>query len=947
MWKNILLPVLVILVFYPLTAQEERIPGAHRPDPERTSIPHKKYDLKNGLTVIVTPDHSTQVVEINLTYLVGSSHEETRQQGLAAFTEYMMFRGSGHVKPGQHKDLILESGGSFSSSTGRDMTIYREKVPKTYLETALWLESDRMGFLLETLTREKFQRELKRYQKALKKRIKKDPALMLQNPRHLGLYEPGHPYSHAPGIYYKNLSLLNVNDFRAFCLKWYAPNNAILTIGGDVKPSEVIKAVKKYFGDIPRGPETSPLTKQIPVLNKKRYVTVEAPVHFPRLQIVYPTVPETHQDKAALDVLAGILGKGKNSLLYKRLIDNGLSPDFSVEHNTCKLSGDLVIDVRAYPNLSLKQIEKAVQEAFKELDQEGLYPRHIQAMKNRIIAEKQYAPDSMHGKVEQLQEYMTSFGVPRLFEDEISRYREIRLQTVLEVFHRYFKGEDPLLISVVPEGQSGLKAGDENYKLTPASIIEPEKSTTTRESLNWRETPDPWYRWFRNNPPRVRDHLTLKVPDYSVDSLPSGGKLYFLRNSRSNNVVLRYSFQIGQIHENTERLRGLTYLLSKMLLVSTETFPQEKLAQEMQTLGTEIHIQPSAFHFDIVVKTQRRSLPPTLEMLRQVMFMQQFNPDKFSIVKKRTLARLKKLSESPSYQADLAFRKLIYGKGHPLAYPLEGTIESISRIQNSDLERFYFQYFNIENATVIASGDIRKDEIRAQMEFIYEDLDAGNVTPKLKMKPPESASPGVYFIPVKDAGNVAIRIGTLGMPYDATNGFYKARLMNHPLGVLPASRLKNSLEKETAHISSSFHGNSLPGPFTIKASTKPENAVKTIRAILKILKDHQNNKISRDLWKKTGATFNTQPLFQYNSPTGKTALLRNIAHYNLNADFTEKQATILRKANRSDIKDWAGKYLPNDKMIIVVAGNKNVEEKLQKLDPGKVNRILPPTNSSD
>src|SRR5215207_5309238 len=238
-------------------------------------IPYEKYVLPNGLTVIVHEDHSDPVVHVDVTYHVGSAREQIGKSGFAHFFEHMMFQGSDNVADEQHFKIVSDAGGTLNGSTNRDRTNYYETLPSNQLEKALWLEADRMGFLLDAVTQKKFE-----IQRAT---VKNEKGENYENVPYRGaleimaknIYPYGHPYSWLTIGYVEDLNRVDVNDLKNFFLRWYGPNNATLTIGGDVKTADVVKLVEKYFSSIPRGPEVKPVTLPAVQIEGTRYVSFE------------------------------------------------------------------------------------------------------------------------------------------------------------------------------------------------------------------------------------------------------------------------------------------------------------------------------------------------------------------------------------------------------------------------------------------------------------------------------------------------------------------------------------------------------------------------------------------------------------------------------------------------------------------------------------------------
>lgn len=261
----------------------------------------------------------------------------------------MMFQGSEHVADEQHFKIVTEAGGTLNGTTNTDRTNYFETVPSNQLEKMLWLESDRMGYLLPALTDKKFevQRETVKNERA--QRIDNRPYGRMNERFNQAFYPAGHPYSWPVIGWPEDLDRATPDDVRHFFQRWYGPNNATLTIGGDIDTAQTLAWVSKYFGDIPKGPKVATDAKPLVTLDKSRYISMEDNVHLPLIRIAFPTVYARHQDEAALDLLANILGGGKTSLVYKNLVKDGYAVQAGVSHPCQELACQMSIYALANP----------------------------------------------------------------------------------------------------------------------------------------------------------------------------------------------------------------------------------------------------------------------------------------------------------------------------------------------------------------------------------------------------------------------------------------------------------------------------------------------------------------------------------------------------------------------------------------------------------------------
>ena len=269
----------------------ERKPG------DEVVIPYRRFELDNGLTVILHRDTSDPLVHVDVTYHVGSAREDVGKSGFAHFFEHMMFQGSENVGDEQHFKIVSESGGTLNGTTSTDRTNYFQTAPSNQLEKLLWLEADRLGFLLDAVTQEKFEVQRDTVKNERAQRVDNVPYGLLRERVGEAMYPEGHPYSWLTIGYVEDLDRVDVNDLKQFFLRWYGPNNAILTIGGDFDEAETLAWVAKYFGPVPRGPEVAKPDKPAFTLDADRYISLEDNVALPLCTSATPPSTSTTRTK--------------------------------------------------------------------------------------------------------------------------------------------------------------------------------------------------------------------------------------------------------------------------------------------------------------------------------------------------------------------------------------------------------------------------------------------------------------------------------------------------------------------------------------------------------------------------------------------------------------------------------------------------------------------------
>ncbi|MEO0338129.1 MAG: pitrilysin family protein, partial [Bacteroidota bacterium] len=428
-------------------------------------IPYEKYVLDNGLTLIIHEDHSDPMVHVDVTYHVGSAREELQKSGFAHFFEHMMFQGSENVADEEHFKIITDAGGTLNGTTNRDRTNYFETVPVNQLETMLWLEADRMGFLLPAVTQKKFEVQRSTVKNEKGQNYDNRPYGRWSELNAGALYPYGHPYSWLTIGRLEDLDRVDVDDLKRFFLRWYGPNNATITIGGDVVPAEVVKLVEQYFGNIQKGPAVEAMKLDAPVLEENRYVSyVDKNIRFPGMFITFPTVSRFHPDEAALDCLAEILGTGKSSYLYKKFVATQKAIQVVSFHPASELAGEFQFIVIPFPGQALADFEKEVNNILVEFEENGVSDADIEKFKAGQESSFINGLASVSGKVSQLASYETFYGDPNAIEFDLDRYSKVTKEDVIRVFNKYIKGQSSVVLSVLPNEETA-PAQPNNYEV--------------------------------------------------------------------------------------------------------------------------------------------------------------------------------------------------------------------------------------------------------------------------------------------------------------------------------------------------------------------------------------------------------------------------------------------------------------------------------------------------
>jgi len=445
--------VAALAVVSPVRAQPPQTP----PAPRAIEVPYTQFTLPNGLHVILHEDHSVPLVTVNMWYHVGSSRERPGRTGFAHLFEHLMFMGSGHVKPGEFDNLLEAAGGDNNGSTENDRTNYWINVPANALELALFLESDRMGYLLDSMTPQTVDAQRDVVKNERRQSYENRPYGMADVTLTEMLFPEGHPY-HWPVIgYMPDLTAASYEDVVAFFKKYYAPSNASLVVAGDVDTAAAKRLVEKWFGDVKAGAAVEPATIPGVALTAVQKKTITDRVQLPRLYLAWLTPRHFEPGDAALDVVADVLAGGKNSRLYKRLVyDLQVAQTVSAQQSSGQLASYFEISVTPRPGHTADEMQKLVDEEIARLQREAPTAHELERSLNQIESSffnRMERVGGFGGKGDQLNAYYVETGDPDWFNEDLGRYRGLSPSDIRAAAEAYLPRDRRIELTVVPEGK--------------------------------------------------------------------------------------------------------------------------------------------------------------------------------------------------------------------------------------------------------------------------------------------------------------------------------------------------------------------------------------------------------------------------------------------------------------------------------------------------------------
>ncbi|WP_028118016.1 M16 family metallopeptidase [Ferrimonas senticii] len=890
-------------------------------------IPYKKYQLANGLTVVLSPDHSDPLVHVDVTYHVGSAREQLGKSGFAHFFEHMMFQGSENVADEQHFKIVTESGGTLNGTTNSDRTNYYQTVPRNQLEKMLWLEADRMGFLLPAVTEQAFEVQRETVKNERGQRVDNQPYGRLWERVGQAMYPPGHPYSWPVIGWMEDLDRGRVADLRQFFQRWYGPNNATLTIGGDIDEAQTLAWVNKYFGSIPMGPEVADAPKQPTTLDGDRYISMEDRVHLPLLFMSMPTVYARHEDEPALDLLAKIIGGGKTSIFYKNLVAEGYAVQAQVFHPCRELACEMGFMAMANPakNLNLAQIERIMRDSIAEFERRGVTEDDLNKAKVANEASTLYGLQSVSGKVSTLAYNQTFFDQPDLIAADLERYNKVTAADVQRVFDTYIKGKPAVIMSVVPEGKTELIAKADNWQ--PAAI------TPDMTSLGMDPNPKAISDNFdRSQVPSAGDNPSIELPTLWRQSLANGIEVIGTQSLETPTTEILIALEGGNRLLSPQQA-GLASLTAAMMAESTKTLSTAEFAQQLEKLGSRISVSSSDYRTFVSVSSLTRNLDATLKLLEQRLWHNGFTEADFTRVKSRQLQSIKQNEKQPEAMAGAAWAKLMYGADNIKGQPSIGTLQSVEKLTLEDVKAFYQQQFNAGAASVVTVSDLPQSQLLAKLAVL--EPWQGEATPLPPLKPLPIIEPKIYLLDKPGAAQSVIRIGKRANKYDATGEYFRSYLMNYPLGGAFNSRINLNLREDKGYTygaRSGFNGGPELGVFYAGADVRSDVTAAAVQEFLTEIKRYREQGISADELAFLKASISQRDALKFETPGQKARFIGNIQRYGLADDYVTEQGKIIADISAEELNQLAADQLDLSQMSILVVGDKQTNlESLQQL----------------
>jgi zinc protease len=900
------------------------------------SIPIEKYTLANGLTVVLHEDHSDPIASVAIYYHVGSSREAEGKTGFAHLFEHMMFQKSENVSEDQFFRNIQGAGGSLNGSTNQDRTNYYEVVPKNALELALWMESDRMGYLENTVTKSALANQQNVVQNEKRESVDNAPYGFNQEIILKNLYPKGHPYSWTVIGEMQDLTNASVEDVKAFHKKFYSPNNAFLVISGDINKDEVKAMVEKYFGEIPNGVKVEKRGPMLPTLaSTVRLYHEDNFAKAPQLTMVFPTVERYSKESYALNYLGELLAANKKSPLYIILVkDKKLTSRVSARNSSQELAGAFTISVTANPGVNLTEVEKAIQEGFNKFEKDGFTEEDLTRIKAGNETSFYSRFSSVQGKAFTLAEYAMFAGDPEFYKTDLANIQAVTMSDIKAAYEKYIKGKNFVETSFVPKGEANLIVeGSKNAGIVEEDVTkaaEVKENAIAEEPIIKTVT-----RLDRSVAPKVGPDPEVTIPQPWSGSLSNGMKIWGIKQSEL--PLIQYSIVIdgGHMLDNVEKA-GVANLVAAMMNEGTKNKTPEQMEDAIGLLGASIRVSSGNEDISIDVSSLSKNFEKTLALVEEILLEPRWDEEQFALAKSRIINGLKRNAASPDYLASSTLDKLIFGD-NILAIDAQGTQASVASLTIDDLKEYYSKYFSPSIAKFLVVGDMDQPRVEKALADLNQKWTAKEVIiPEIKIPgPPEKSQ--IYFVDVPGAKQSVISIGCPSIP--RTNpDFYAATVSNYKLGGSFNGVFNLILREEkgfTYGARSNFSGAKNYGSFIASSRVRTNSTLESV-TIFKTEMEKYRKSVSQEYIDFTKSSLLKGNALRFETLGGLLGMLNTMTSYNLPPDYIKQEEAVVRGLTVEKELALANKYIDPSKMYYVVVGDAKTQLKpLEKVGLGK------------
>ncbi|MAW21714.1 MAG: hypothetical protein CMD16_04905 [Flavobacteriales bacterium] len=895
-------------------------------------IPYEKWELPNGLTILVHEDHSDPIVYLGVTYHTGSARETHGKTGYAHFFEHILCMGSEHAPDKGQWNFVEQAGGMTNASTSWDQTNYFQVFPSNYLERIMFLESDRMGYCYNEFNQKAFEAQRGAVKNEKIERCHTPLSMfMILEKLFVDFFPADHPYNWPIIGYVEDLDRANLDDMRDWLKRWYGPNNATLVVSGDVNTKEVIALANKYFSGIPRGEPVRKMRKQPVRLSSDIYTSYVDPyTGVPMTIMAFPTVHDGHKDAPAIELLAELLAGGKSSPFYQKFVKSDKAIQASISPFQLELAGLLAVQYIPRPSMEMytdeanffSDINNSLRKALDDFEKEGFSDEDLQRIKSQYEASFIEGYETVAGKAQAITSYSIYNGNRINVSDELNGYLSVTKEDIMRVYTKYIKNKNAVILDI----KTSNPFSEQKDSLISFNPYMPEviKRDPQYEGLEYHR---PVEEIDRNNPPNILAPKSVKVPEYYIDKFENGIDIIGM-HTESPIIKILIDIEGGRLVESKKGIAGMT---ASLMNEGTKNFTTEDISKELDKIGSSISFMSGRTSNSILISSLGENIDKTLEILEEKLFNPGFNTEDFERLKKNKIQDEENVEKNRQAVASRVFRKKLFGDNPYGGHPVK---KNIKKIKIKDLQKYYTSNYSPNVTDIVIVSNFSREDILNKLDFLRK-WKTKEVIISSAFDFPVEEPTQIYICDFPGATQSTVLIGHRSVKYDYNGEAFRNKILNYPLGGNGlTSRLSKIREEggETYGVGSYFSNDKYGGSFTIGSNISTKGTVKSIAELIELTEEYINNGVSEEELSLTKQNMINSELMGYESNYDKLFLLLSIISNDLPKDYSEQQKVIINNMQRSNIDKLAKESINPNEFIIVIAGNKYViQEELKGL----------------
>jgi zinc protease len=884
--------------------------GAQSIAPPKLEI--EKYTLPNGLQVILHEDHSAPIVAVNLWYHVGSKNEKPGKTGFAHLFEHMMFQGSQHHDTDYFKALEPLGATDLNGTTNFDRTNYFQNVPTGALERTLWLEADRLGWLLPAMTQERLDNQKEVVKNERRQGVDNQPYGTVDERLYAVLYPANHPYNWDVIGYMEDLSAASKTDVEDFFKSYYGPNNCTLVLSGDLDKAKAKALVEKYFGPIPAVPPIARKRVWVPELTAPVNLVMEDRVPLPRWYIAWHMPGYFQPGEADLEVLTRILADGKNSRLYKKLVyELQIAQDVAAFLDDRELSSLFRVQVTARPGHTLDEIEPLVMQEIDNLRTKGPSAVEVERAKTGVLASFTRGLERIGGfggKSDRLGMYNTFLGRADYVGEDFTRYQAVTPASVKEAAARWLhQGYATMRVHPYPELVAAKEAAGFDRAAEPA--LGPE--------------------------------ATLVLPNLQRRKLSNGLEVVLAEAHKVPVVQMNLLVRGGWSGDRREKM-GTASFMARMQDEGTKKRTSLGISDEMQRLGANINTGSSLDACTVTLNALKARLQPSLDLWSDIVLNPSFAAEEVERQRELVLGQITQDRKRPVQMGLRIIPGLLYGDDHPYGQPLTGTgtEASVKAITRDDLVAYHSTWFKPNNATLVVVGDTNLDEIVPLLEKALGGWKSGDVPPIQIAERPQPARTTIYLVDKPGAAQSVLITGQL-MPPRNNPDAVPFEVLHTILGGSFISRINMNLREDKGY---TYGASCFPlqargqGCYLGFTQVRTDVTKESLSELTKEMRDIRGPRpVTADELKEARENMLRSMPGEFDTMAEIAGKIADIVTYGLPDDFYAKMPAQVRDATTTGLTSLAEKrILPQNQAIVVVGDRAKVEAGLRELNLGPI-----------